>query len=108
MFKDVFAKLDQMTHEVNYFGLSTRFWRTHDWTDDGPRPDFVEPKIYQAATIRYVVKGDDAEKDAITIPGFAVFSTRVGDDGRRRCYRAETFLDPSPVFRRIGEKFGGD
>lgn len=66
--------------------------------------DYVPPRIYQAATIRYVVKGDDPAKDVIRIPGFATFSVTLGDDGSLRCYRAETFLDPSPVFQRMAEK----
>ncbi|KAF4959254.1 hypothetical protein FSARC_10770 [Fusarium sarcochroum] len=85
MFKNVFSKLDMMTHDVEYF-------------------DYVPPRIYQAATIRYLVKGDDPEKDVIQIPGFATFFVRKGDDGEIRCYRAETFLDPSPVFQRMVEK----
>lgn len=85
MFRTVLGQLDKMTHEICYF-------------------DYVAPRIYQAATIRYVVKGDDPETQEITIPGFAVFSVRKDDDGRVKCYRAETFLDPSAVFARIGEK----
>ncbi|CAG8123767.1 unnamed protein product [Penicillium salamii] len=84
MFKTVLGQLDIMTHEVRYF-------------------DYVAPRIYQAATIRYLVKGDNHDTDEITIPGFAVFSVRE-DDGRIKCYRAETFLDPSAVFQRIAEK----
>ncbi|KAJ5674554.1 uncharacterized protein N7477_004488 [Penicillium maclennaniae] len=66
--------------------------------------DYVAPRIYQAATIRYLVKGDNPVTDEITIPGFAVFSVRKDDDGRVKCYRAETFLEPSAVFQRIAEK----
>jgi hypothetical protein len=50
------------------------------------------------------VKGDDSEKDVIQIPGFATFFVKSDDAGKLRCYRAETFLDPSPVFARIAEK----
>jgi hypothetical protein len=35
----------------------------------------------QSAAMRYLVKGGDPEKDVITIPGFAVFFGRRGDDG---------------------------
>jgi len=66
----------------------------------------VDEKIYQAARIRYLVKGDDPAKDIITIPGFAVFFVRAGKDGTKKLFRTETYLDPSPVFKRIGEKFG--
>lgn len=83
MFTTVLGQLDQMAHEIRYF-------------------DYVAPRIYQAATIRYRVKGD-SQDDEITIPGFAVFNVRE-EDGRVKCYRAETFLDPSAVFQRIAEK----
>ncbi|CAH0054778.1 unnamed protein product [Clonostachys solani] len=85
MFKEVFKKLDLMTHEVLYF-------------------DFVGDRIYQSAKIRYLVKGDNPDRDVIEIPGFAVFNVEHDEDGKLRCYKAETFLDPSPVFQRIAEK----
>ncbi|KAJ5997219.1 hypothetical protein N7499_006474 [Penicillium canescens] len=85
MFKTVLGQLGMMTHEIRYF-------------------DYVAPRIYQAATIRYLVKGDSLDTDEITIPGFAVFFVRKDDAGRVKCYRAETFLDPSAVFQRIAEK----
>ncbi|KAK5046683.1 hypothetical protein LTR84_007444 [Exophiala bonariae] len=85
MFKTVFAKLDVMTHEVLYF-------------------DVVGSKIYQAAKIRYVVKGDDPERDVIEIPGFAVFFLRERHEERPKLYRAETYLNPTEIFSRITEK----
>ncbi|KIL87135.1 hypothetical protein FAVG1_09689 [Fusarium avenaceum] len=85
MFKNVFANLDMMTHDIEYF-------------------DYVPPRIYQAATVRYLVKGDDPEKDIIQIPGFSSLSVKKGNDGKLRCYHAEIFLDASPVFQRIAEK----
>lgn len=85
MFKTVLGQLDMMVHDIRYF-------------------DYVVPRIYQAATIRYLVKGDSPDTDEITIPGFAVFSIRKDDAGRVKCYRAETFLEPSAVFQRIVEK----
>ena len=87
MFKAVLGQLDMMTHEIRYF-------------------DYVAPRIYQAATIRYLVKGDNLDTDEITIPGFAVFFVRKddADAGRVKCYRAETFLEPSAVFQRMAEK----
>jgi hypothetical protein len=85
MFKTVLGELDVMTHEIRYFA-------------------YVAPRIYQAATIRYLVKGDNRNTDEIKIPGFAVFSVRKDVGGRVKCYRAETFLDPSAVFQRIARK----
>ncbi|KIW10995.1 hypothetical protein PV08_10294 [Exophiala spinifera] len=84
MFSRVFQQLDLMEHEIVYF-------------------DYVAPRIYQAARIRYRVKGDDACQD-IEIPGFATFFVRKEPDGLLKCYRAETFLDPSQVFARIAQK----
>lgn len=86
MFTSVFQQLSLMEHKILYF-------------------DFVPPRIYQAAQIRYRVVGDpnDGSQD-IEIPGFATFFVREGSDGRLKCYRAETFLDPSQVFARIAQK----
>ncbi|KAM0228914.1 hypothetical protein ACHAP5_011819 [Fusarium lateritium] len=85
MFKNVFTNLDMMTHDIEYF-------------------DYIPPRIYQAATVRYLVKGDNPEKDVIQIPGFSSLSVKEDTNGKLRCYHAEIFLDASPVFRRIGEK----
>jgi hypothetical protein len=84
MFEQVFPQLDMMEHDILYF-------------------DFVEPRIYQATRIRYRVKGDDAAHD-IDIPGFGTFFVRDSADGFLKCYRAEIFLDPSPLFARLAEK----
>jgi hypothetical protein len=85
MFDSVFSKLDSMTHEVNYY-------------------DYVAPRIYQSARIRYLAKGDDPETQFIEIPGFAVFWVKVDGEGKIKCYRAETYLDPSTLFQRIQDK----
>jgi ketosteroid isomerase-like protein len=87
MFSKTFEHLDLMEHKIVYF-------------------DFVAPKIYQAARIRYRVKGDDESQD-IEIPGFATFFVRNEPDGSLKCYRAETYLDPSQLFARIAEKSAG-
>ncbi|KIX99031.1 uncharacterized protein Z520_05492 [Fonsecaea multimorphosa CBS 102226] len=90
MFASVFRQLSLMKHKVVYF-------------------DFVPPRIYQAARIRYRVVGDPADgSQDIEIPGFATFFVREGEDGELKCYRAETFLDPSQVFARIAQKTAGD
>jgi hypothetical protein len=73
-------------------------------TDPLTSVDYVPPRIYQAATVRYLVKGDDPEKDVIKIPGFSSLSVTEGSGGKLRCYHAEIFLDASPVFLRIAEK----
>ncbi|KAM0207033.1 hypothetical protein ACHAPA_009509 [Fusarium lateritium] len=85
MFKNVFANLDMMTHDIEYF-------------------DYVPPRIFQAATVRYLVKGDNPEKDVIQIPGFSSLSVKEDNDGKLRCHHAEIFLDASPVFQRIAAK----
>lgn len=91
-FVPVLAALDEMTHFVEYF----------DWVAN-------KGTIYQAAKIRYVVKGDDRQEQAIEIRGFAVFSLRPvnagdGNGEELKCWRAETYLDPTEVFNRITEK----
>ena len=85
MFKSVFGQLEMMTHEIIYF-------------------DYVPPRIYQAATIRYLIQGDNVDTDVVEIPGFAVFYVKKDGSRSLKCYRAETYLDPSPVFQRISEK----
>jgi hypothetical protein len=89
LFENLFSKLDMLGHDIRYF-------------------DYVAPRIYHAATARYLVKGDSLETDVITLSGFAVFSLRKDGTGRPRCYRAEIFVDPSAVFQRIAEKFPSD
>ncbi|GAM91307.1 hypothetical protein ANO11243_093560 [Dothideomycetidae sp. 11243] len=88
MLHGVLSCLEKMTHEVLYF-------------------DYVPPRLYQAAMIEYVVKGDDTATQTIRIPGFAVFWL-VEEGGVVKCSRAETFLDPGEVLGRIREKFGGE
>ncbi|RMJ19474.1 hypothetical protein CDV36_000863 [Fusarium kuroshium] len=102
MFKETFAKLDMMTHDIVYFGMFLPCPLLRRSILMGV--DYVSPRLYQAATIRYLVKGDNPEKDVIEIPGFATFFVRKGEDGKIRCYKAEIFLDPLPVFQRIAEK----
>lgn len=85
-FDSAFKALDYMHHDIEYF-------------------DFVAPdRLYQAATIKYVVKGDDREKDMITIPG--IMSTILVEDaeGKLKIKRNEIFLDASRVFARMAEK----
>jgi hypothetical protein len=107
MFKVVFAKLDLMTHEVVYFGTVSFLL---EWCWAIPMTlwcgvsDVVGSKIYQSATIRYLVKGDDPERDVIEIPGFAVFFLQQKNGERPKLSRAETYLNPTEVFSRIAEK----
>jgi len=84
-FDSAFKALDSMTHEIVYF-------------------DFVAPnRLYQAAKIRYVVKGDDPVKDVIAVP--AMMTTwLVEEKGRLMIKRNEIFLDASAVFGRMHEK----
>ncbi|KAK5939925.1 hypothetical protein PMZ80_007343 [Knufia obscura] len=84
-FDMAFKALDIMTHEIVYF-------------------DFVAPnKLYQAAKINYVVKGDDPEKDMITIP--AMMSVWLEEqEGKLMIRRNEIYLDASGLFGRMGEK----
>lgn len=84
-FDTAFKALDLMHHDIEYF-------------------DFVAPnKLYQAATIKYVIKGDDPEKDMITIPAMMVASL-VEEDSKLKIGRNEIYLDASAVFGRMIEK----
>lgn len=89
MFEQIFPNLDLMEHYIEYF-------------------DFVPPdKVYQAARIRYRVKGDDTSgKGDVEIPGFAVFWVREEGD-KLKSYRMETYLDPSPLLKRMEQVLGG-
>ncbi|KIW90028.1 uncharacterized protein Z519_09458 [Cladophialophora bantiana CBS 173.52] len=94
------SRLDLMEHYIEYF-------------------DYVPPRIYQAARIKYRVKGDDPSgKDDVEIPGFATLYVREdgdgdvasgdgGNKGRLICYRMETFLDTRPLEKRMQEVFEG-
>lgn len=86
-FDAAFKHLDLMTHDIVYF-------------DFVPGP---EPKLYQAADIRYVVKGDDLEKDIIQIPGLLSGWLDM-EGGMLKFKRCEIYLDASRVFGRMGEK----
>ena len=87
MFEAQFQRLGQMEHYIEYF-------------------DFIPPKIYQAARIRYRVKGDDESgKEDVEIPGFATFFVRE-EDRKLKCYRAEVFLDTSPLSKRMDQVLG--
>ncbi|KIW34716.1 uncharacterized protein PV07_01474 [Cladophialophora immunda] len=95
------ARLDLMEHYVEYF-------------------DYVAPRIYQAARIKYRVKGDDPSGKAdVEIPGFATFYVRergeddgaLGDGantGGLICYRMETFIDTRPLEKRMQEVLEGN
>ncbi|KAM0290816.1 hypothetical protein ACHAO9_004739 [Fusarium lateritium] len=101
MFKNVFANLDMMTHDIEYFG---EYIKSKRYRDPLTFVDYVPPRIFQAATVRYLVKGDNPEKDVIQIPGFSSLSVKEDNDGKLRCHHAEIFLDASPVFQRIAAK----
>lgn len=84
-FDSAFKALEMMHHDIEYF-------------------DFVAPDhLYQAATIKYVVKGDDLERDMITITGL-MSSWLVEEDGKLKVKRNDIFLDASQVFGRMAEK----
>lgn len=84
-FDSAFKALEMMHHDIEYF-------------------DFIAPdRLYQAATIKYVVKGDNLEKDMITIMGLMSIWL-VEEDGRLKVKRNDIFLDASQVFARMAEK----
>ena len=84
-FNTAFNALDSMHHDIVYF-------------------DFVAPdKLYQAAKIEYVVKGDDRASQMITVPAMMTAWLRE-EDGGLKMWRTEIFLDASGVFGRMAEK----
>ena len=83
MFEEVFQSMDLLEHHIQYF-------------------DYVPPRIYQAVRVQYRIKGYPPSQD-IEVPGFVTFYVREENDGALKCYRGETFLDPSEVFARIAE-----
>lgn len=86
-FGAAFKNLDLMAHDIDYFDFVA-----------GP-----QPKLYQAAKIRYVVRGDNTERDVIELPGMMV--AWLGVEGARlKMKRCEIFLDASKVFGRMIER----
>ncbi|KAI5840881.1 hypothetical protein BZA05DRAFT_407259 [Tricharina praecox] len=88
MFTQTFAALDSMEHEVVHFDIVPGTGR-----------------VYQAADITYVVKGDP-KREVFTVRGLAVCDwpeEAEGEGGVMRAQRMQIFLDPSAVFARMGE-----
>ena len=84
-FDTAFNALDSMTHKIVYF-------------------DFIAPdKLYQAATIRYVVKGDDADTQMIIVPAMMTAWLRE-ENGQLKIRRNEIYLDTNRLFGRMAEK----
>ncbi|PWY96569.1 hypothetical protein BO94DRAFT_529937 [Aspergillus sclerotioniger CBS 115572] len=59
--------------------------------------DVLPDRIYQEASIEYVLK-PDPEKKVININGFAIFGKRVDEDKMRSF---TVYLDPSPLAERL-------
>lgn len=87
-FAFAFEKLESMTHEIVYFDSV---------------PGSSGQRIYQAADIRYVVKGDDPEKDEIRVPGMMSGLFTI-EDGKLKLENCEVYLDMSKVLARMAEK----
>lgn len=65
--------------------------------------DVTPERIYQEATIRYVVKGD-SKREEFVVKAFAVFHKRVDEDVVRRF---DVYGDFSAVYARMGEVRSG-
>ncbi|PYI08822.1 hypothetical protein BO78DRAFT_364211 [Aspergillus sclerotiicarbonarius CBS 121057] len=65
--------------------------------------DVLPDRIYQEASIQYVLKADP-EKKVIHIDGIAIFGKRVDED-KMRFFKV--YLDPSPLAERLKEISGG-
>jgi hypothetical protein len=74
-----------------------------DANDDGNRrpvlTDLVGDCIYQAAAIRYRVKGDTADNE-VEIPGFASFFLVTEGEERGLIRSLEVFINNQPVLDR--------
>lgn len=64
--------------------------------------DALPDKIYQEATISYVVKGDP-EKKTIDIQGIAIFGKKADEDVMSYF---RVYLDPAPLLERIKQVQG--
>lgn len=78
LFEQQFALLESMQHEIHHF-------------------DVLPDRIYQEASISYIVKGDP-EKRTVKLLGLAVFGKALGED-KMRFFRV--YLDPTPLRERI-------
>ncbi|KAF1985302.1 hypothetical protein K402DRAFT_394997 [Aulographum hederae CBS 113979] len=85
-FAGAFPKFSKMEHEIVYF-------------------DYLAPRIYQKAAIRYIIEGDSEDQE-IEIPGFGMFELKKEMD-EIKCCVAEVYLDPSPLAERVKEQFDG-
>ena len=65
--------------------------------------DVTPERIYQAATIRYVVKGDE-KREEFVVKGFAVVHKRVDEDVASGI---DVYGDFSAVFARMAEVQSG-
>ena len=59
--------------------------------------DVLPDRIYQEATIDYVLKGDE-EKKVVSVQGMAIFGKRVDEDKMRFF---TVYLDTSPLVERV-------
>lgn len=83
-FTKQFTLLESMKHTIKHVGVL---------------PD----RIYQEASISYVVKGDP-EKNPVEIQGLAVFGERTDED---RMNFFTVYLDPTPLAKRIESVVSG-
>ncbi|RAL06113.1 nuclear transport factor 2 family protein [Aspergillus ibericus CBS 121593] len=83
-FKQQSTVLESMKHTIGHF-------------------DVLPDRIYQEASIEYVLKADP-EKKVIHVNGIAIFGKRVNEDQMRFF---TVYLDPSPIAERLKEVSGG-
>jgi len=73
-------------------------------THDIPVFDFIAPdKLYQPATLGWLVKGDDPDKDWIAVQAVSTFWLRE-EDSKLKVRKAELVLDVNAVTERIKAK----
>lgn len=84
MFSQLFQELELCDHTLRYL-------------------DYVPPRIYQAVTVRYRVKGCPPSED-IQVQGLVTFYVNEDGDGKLKAYRSESFVDSSQLFAKLAEK----
>ncbi|KAK5943412.1 hypothetical protein PMZ80_004419 [Knufia obscura] len=85
MFEMQYGALDGLTHEIPDF-------------------DFIAPdKLYQPALTRWLVKGDDPEKDWYTVQAMSTFWLRE-ENSKLKVRKAEIVIDVNAVTERMKAK----
>lgn len=100
-----YANYPTITGKDKATGLfETQYNALDGLTHDVPDFDFIAPnKLYQPATVRWLVKGDDPAKDWIEVQAMSTFWL-TEEDSKLKIRRAEIVLDVNEVTERMKSK----